>query len=92
MKIPQDVREILNHQFKVQHHFDGMLDGKIVFDLRTSKGLPLEAIGHIVAERMNWSMDLYEYTKLFNEHQQKSRDDRVQKFGESDKMKKRREE
>ena len=90
MKIPQEVKDILCKQQREQHHFDGMLDGEPVFRLRTERGLPLEVIDDLCRKHLNWSMDLYTYCRLLDEHKEKSRQDFVEKHGMTEGIKKRR--
>ena len=89
MNIPSEVKEALSNQMLEQHHFSGMLDGETVFRLRTEKGLPIEVISDYFREKLNWSLDLYTYCQLLEEHKQKSREDFVSHYGITEGIKKR---
>lgn len=79
VKIPDDIYTILK-QYKGTFKPKGMIPGKIVFDLVTSKGIPLDIIADLAKEK-NLSLDLLSFWQLSLQHKISSISSQLQKQG-----------
>lgn len=72
-------KEFNKEMNKASQNGQKMIDGKVVFKLYDTYGFPPEVTKEL-AEENGYSVDIYEFNKLFKEHQEKSRVGAEQKF------------